>query len=1361
MIMRIALHVLLWVLGSVLIIASGDGAPGEQGGETRRFDQYPVLLEIAGNGVVVAGQRSELKLIADATQFRRNSALDLNQTFGADLSFGGTAIEVFDRRPVLIHRDDESEFYDAKIDVAAAVETAVVQRVELRASNPRSAVSRSVFVVPAGRAYLASLKLASPVVQSQAAVDAMVTLSEPAPAAGASVVLRTNSPVLAVPANVAIAPGATVARFQVSGNIDSLQSYALVTAAYDGVEQTAGIWVRATDPFLLSLDIRARLTDGNTEQARVRVKAILSAPASPGRMALRLLSNNTLVTFPDTLPAIGGGSALMVPSGQTEVPFDLLVEPLFELGSVRITAELVRDNGQGTSTVNELQADSFFGSSQIAELMSVGFSQFIANGNNIVLTNCLDTYRGAYSEVTIKLSRPAPRDYRMEMYSSNPAVLQLNRVFTIPEGQSEVTFRMDQIAGGPPESCTQVGAFCTTIGNYRRPDADVIRFTRIVVRALRTGKALSFDRWVQFHIDYVAPVINPFTISTEALRGGQPVTGFFGVVTNNRYDDLPITIGVAGRAPSQYLWRAAFNENDRLSFTLPTATTDAPLNASVVASTAIQCLSGFSDDPDRAAASVQRRVTLLPGGFLSGLSLDRTQIFGGDTAQLTVQLNRPAGAGGLNVVLSDGFPGAPLQIPAAAFVPESNDRVVVPVSSQAVARFTPRIIRAVAEGIEKEITLTTMPEPILLNLFITPGAVIGGQSATLRVVSDQAYPVPLPATLASNSAVAPVPASISLNAIGSNPNEASVAIATLPVAVSTTVTLNAQVRGRTAFALLRVDPPNIGSTPRNLVVNFAPASAGGSVTSNPGSINCAPSGGTCSENFPDNTAVTLTAVPAPGASLTSNAGCDIFVPAAGASPAQCQVGMSSDRVVSFGFTPTPANAPVITQQPQSIAVAAGATATFSVIALGTQPLSYRWQRGGVDIAGATASAYTSPAVTAADDGAAFRVIISNAAGSVTSQAAVLTVGRGWRQIGTAISGNGFAPSLALDGNGTRFVAYLSAVNSVQQIFVKRFDGSAWVAVGADAVNAGSNQDATDTALVVGGDGLPVVAWLERSRVRVARWTGAQWQLIADNLIDNPANLAADVISLQLAQVGTELIVGWVEPLVAPEAQRRIAIKRYGAQAGTWSGGYIPAVTNARAIRLTVDASGFPAVAYVPERADFTGTDAIQVVRQSTLGWGTLGGNVGPVPSVVLAGQMSVLDFDIKLDASNTPTVIGNVDSRSLFAYRYTANAWQPLTAPDGVFVSLNAATESSTLMAFTRGGPDITMAYARQQRQPSGAFLYFFDFLTWNGAAWSIVGDSLSRPLPFGSRSLALAAAGAPILVTNSGSSVIVMQYVP
>ena len=86
-----------------------------------------------------------------------------------------------------------------------------------------------------------------------------------------------------------------------------------------------------------------------------------------------------------------------------------------------------------------------------------------------------------------------------------------------------------------------------------------------------------------------------------------------------------------------------------------------------------------------------------------------------------------------------------------------------------------------------------------------------------------------------------------------------------------------------------------------------------------------------------------------------------------------------------------ATGPAITTQPSSQTVTVGQTATFSVVASGTAPLTYQWQNGATAISGATSANYTTPATTSADNGSQFSVVVSNSLGSITSNSATLTV----------------------------------------------------------------------------------------------------------------------------------------------------------------------------------------------------------------------------------------------------------------------------------------------------------------------------------------------------------------------------------
>ena len=89
--------------------------------------------------------------------------------------------------------------------------------------------------------------------------------------------------------------------------------------------------------------------------------------------------------------------------------------------------------------------------------------------------------------------------------------------------------------------------------------------------------------------------------------------------------------------------------------------------------------------------------------------------------------------------------------------------------------------------------------------------------------------------------------------------------------------------------------------------------------------------------------------------------------------------------------PVPPVAPTITQQPANVSGPAGQPASFTVAAVGTAPLAYQWQRNGADIALATSTAYAIATTVLGDNSATFRAVVSNLAGSATSNAATLTI----------------------------------------------------------------------------------------------------------------------------------------------------------------------------------------------------------------------------------------------------------------------------------------------------------------------------------------------------------------------------------
>ena len=118
-----------------------------------------------------------------------------------------------------------------------------------------------------------------------------------------------------------------------------------------------------------------------------------------------------------------------------------------------------------------------------------------------------------------------------------------------------------------------------------------------------------------------------------------------------------------------------------------------------------------------------------------------------------------------------------------------------------------------------------------------------------------------------------------------------------------------------------------------------------------------------------------------------------------------QNGMQDSSVETFIYTikqdsQTPdvpgVTAPSITTQPGNATVKAGETATFTIAASGTG-LTYLWQidrndgNGWVNIDGATAASYTTSTVDISCNGFKYQCVVSNSAGTDTSNTAVLTV----------------------------------------------------------------------------------------------------------------------------------------------------------------------------------------------------------------------------------------------------------------------------------------------------------------------------------------------------------------------------------
>lgn len=123
--------------------------------------------------------------------------------------------------------------------------------------------------------------------------------------------------------------------------------------------------------------------------------------------------------------------------------------------------------------------------------------------------------------------------------------------------------------------------------------------------------------------------------------------------------------------------------------------------------------------------------------------------------------------------------------------------------------------------------------------------------------------------------------------------------------------------------------------------------------------------------------------------------------------------------------------PTITAHPQSKFVEPGANTSFTVTATGTAPLSYQWRRNNQNVGGNSAT-LTLNGVQPNQAGE-YDVVVSNAAGSATSNPATLTVGTA-----PTITGHPQSQTVAVSSNVTFTV---TATGSATLQYQWRFQGT--------------------------------------------------------------------------------------------------------------------------------------------------------------------------------------------------------------------------------------------------------------------------------------------------------------------------------
>jgi hypothetical protein len=282
-------------------------------------------------------------------------------------------------------------------------------------------------------------------------------------------------------------------------------------------------------------------------------------------------------------------------------------------------------------------------------------------------------------------------------------------------------------------------------------------------------------------------------------------------------------------------------------------------------------------------------------------------------------------------------------------------------------------------------------------------------------------------------------------------------------------------------------------------------------------------------------------------------------------------------------------------------VTAGQTATFSVVASGTAPLSYQWQKNGANISGATSSSYTTPATATTDSGSTFRAVVTNSAGSATSNAATLTVNPAPApaiqvspnpiNFGSDVVGTTTTQALIIKNTGTATLSISQitasgapfsvsgfslplSVNAGQQTTITVAFAPASATTFSGSVTITSNAPGSPTAVNLSGTGVAATFTLginptSLSFGNITTGTTSAAQTVT---ITNTGNSSVTISQITLTGAGYLMTGGSAPVTLSPSQNITLSLTFAPTVAGT-VGGSISIVSNATGSPATVTLSG--------------------------------------------------------------------------------------------------------------------------------------------------------------------------------------------
>ncbi|MCX6155781.1 MAG: hypothetical protein NT007_16660 [Candidatus Kapabacteria bacterium] len=348
---------------------------------------------------------------------------------------------------------------------------------------------------------------------------------------------------------------------------------------------------------------------------------------------------------------------------------------------------------------------------------------------------------------------------------------------------------------------------------------------------------------------------------------------------------------------------------------------------------------------------------------------------------------------------------------------------------------------------------------------------------------------------------------------------------------------------------------------------------------------------------------------------------------------------------------------------------------------------------------------------------------NSVATTLGSQVSFTTLPNTWQNLGSAgfsAAAAGYT-SIAIDGNGTRYVVFADEANS-NKVTVMKYNGSSWVNVGNPAFSAGQ---ADYTKIVIDGSCTPYIVfqdWGNSKKATVMKYNGSSWVNVGSAGFSSGQ---ADYTSMAIDGSGTPFVVfkDWGN-------SKKATMMKYNGSSwvNVGSAGFSPGLANYTSI--VIDGSGTPFVV-------FRGNSNKATVMKYSGGFWTLVGSQG-----FSAGEAYFPS--IALDGNGTPYVVyvDNAHYNKATVMKYDGSSWVNVGNP-GFSAGTTVAYTSITIDG--NGTPYIEYLDAVSYDKVT--------VMKYSSGTWSVVGSAGFSAGSASWPSIALDGSGTPFVVYQDGGN--------